>query len=383
MSSDYIYPIVRSKFRTGWQQLSRQPDNIAVTCFSLLRDTPDATLAGVFSSFEQEHPQFGLDWLELLASTALEPGETAVVYVAHGSHDTVAALPLLLPGDGRTARALSNFYTTLYSPVSNTEHSEALFSAIFSALLRAGICRVLLDPVDLDGPLIPVLHRALATAGWRGRHNYFCFANWSHSLDEGGWPTYLGSRASKTRNTVKRRTRKFLAEGRGELRIVEGGGELEPALKQFTEVYNNSWKRKEPYPRFIPGLVRLAARRGWLRLGVALYDGRAAAAQIWLVTGGVAYIFKLAYHSDLAHLSPGTVLSAHMMAHVIDTDQVQRIDYLSGDDAYKQDWMSRRREFSGIAAYNPRSLHGALALIGYWLKQGIKGLGIHRPKNAG
>ena len=32
------------------------------------------------------------------------------------------------------------------------------------------------------------------------------------------------------------------------------------------------------------------------------------------------------------------------MAYVIDTDKVAEIDFLTGNDAYKQDWMSDRRE---------------------------------------
>ena len=32
------------------------------------------------------------------------------------------------------------------------------------------------------------------------------------------------------------------------------------------------------------------------------------------------------------------------MEHVIDTDQVEEIDFLTGNEAYKQDWMSDRRE---------------------------------------
>ena len=43
------------------------------------------------------------------------------------------------------------------------------------------------------------------------------------------------------------------------------------------------------------------------------------------------------------------------MQHVIDTDHVEEVDYLTGDDAYKQDWMSHRRERIGLVAFNPRT----------------------------
>ena len=34
---------------------------------------------------------------------------------------------------------------------------------------------------------------------------------------------------------------------------------------------------------------------------------------------------------------------AFLMQHVIDNDKVDEIDFLTGNDAYKQDWMSERR----------------------------------------
>jgi CelD/BcsL family acetyltransferase involved in cellulose biosynthesis len=51
------------------------------------------------------------------------------------------------------------------------------------------------------------------------------------------------------------------------------------------------------------------------------------------------------------------------MQHVIDIDGVTQVDYLTGDDAYKQDWMSHRRERWGMVAFNPRTLKGAVGIL--------------------
>jgi CelD/BcsL family acetyltransferase involved in cellulose biosynthesis len=37
---------------------------------------------------------------------------------------------------------------------------------------------------------------------------------------------------------------------------------------------------------------------------------------------------------------------------------VRTIDYGTGDDAYKQDWMAERRTLWRIEAFNPRTLRG-------------------------
>jgi CelD/BcsL family acetyltransferase involved in cellulose biosynthesis len=87
------------------------------------------------------------------------------------------------------------------------------------------------------------------------------------------------------------------------------------------------------------------------------------AAQLWLVVAGKAHIVKLAYDRDYFKTSVGTVLSAALFRHVIDVDRVEEIDYLIGDDRYKQDWMSLRRERRGVIAFNPRTVSGIVLAI--------------------
>ena len=172
---------------------------------------------------------------------------------------------------------------------------------------------------------------------------------------------------------MARRTRQFLDAG-GELEMVTGGPALESAIADFTSVYQASWKRPEPYVDFIPGLATLAAERGWLRLGIARLDDRAIASQLWLVANTTAYIFKLAYREDAAAHSPGTVLTGFMLETALDSDRVDTIDYLSGDDHYKRDWMTARREYHGIAAYNGRHIAGRGRALLHKLKSTVKGL---------
>ena len=57
-----------------------------------------------------------------------------------------------------------------------------------------------------------------------------------------------------------------------------------------------------------------------------------------------ASIFKLNYDKAWKQYSPGSILMAFLIQHVIDNDKVGEIDFLTGNDAYKQDWMSERRE---------------------------------------
>ena len=52
------------------------------------------------------------------------------------------------------------------------------------------------------------------------------------------------------------------------------------------------------------------------------------------------------------------------MKNVIDDDNVDFIDYLSGDDNYKKDWMIVRRQIIGSISYNKSCFIGLfLSLI--------------------
>jgi CelD/BcsL family acetyltransferase involved in cellulose biosynthesis len=108
-------------------------------------------------------------------------------------------------------------------------------------------------------------------------------------------------------------------------------------------------------------LIRTCAQQGWLRLGICRVDGEPAAAQLWIVANGIASIYKLAYDEKFASLSIGSILTARLMRHAIDIDKVREIDYLTGDEPYKQDWMSHRRTRWGIVAFNLRSPRGLLS----------------------
>ncbi|MCR9105144.1 MAG: GNAT family N-acetyltransferase [Gammaproteobacteria bacterium] len=326
---------------------------------------------------ESEHPQLGLDWLLNLVQHATQAGARPVLLVAWDMAHRPCILPLLYEEDGAVS-ALANFYTSLYQPVGPTPDRALLLRALLRHLRKTpGITRLTLAPMDPANALFGELQAALTDTGWRGCHHYFCFGNWRHSLRQGDWDGYLASRSSRVRNTVSRKTRAFLRDGRGSLALIRPTDALDEAIESYTQIYAKSWKRNEPFTDFIPNLVRLAAEKGWLRLGLAHYDGLPIASQIWLVSGATAYIYKLAYDEDYAQQSPGTVLTAYMMQQVISQDAIRNIDYLSGDDTYKRDWMSQRREMRGVAAYNPASARGVGALLAYTVKRGLKYL--HRP----
>ncbi|HOB15148.1 MAG TPA: GNAT family N-acetyltransferase, partial [Novosphingobium sp.] len=94
---------------------------------------------------------------------------------------------------------------------------------------------------------------------------------------------------------------------------------------------------------------------GRLRMAIARADGAAVAAQFWTVEHGTAFIHKLAHTEASKPLSPGTTLSAALFEQVIDRDKVSLVDFGTGNDGYKRDWMEQVRPRFRIEAFRPES----------------------------
>lgn len=314
----------------------------------------------VFHQAEAIYPEWGLDWFRNLAHNGLAQGETALCFGIGQGMDTII-LPVRFTQEEGVLRSLSNYYTSLFSPLAVGVPTLDNLAYLFRGLAqdRRGWHSLSLYPMAQDDPMFRQTLSALRAGGWLA-FPYYGFGNWYMPVAKHSFAEYYAGLSSRLRNTAERKEKKFLAGGRGQITLVCDETGVETAISAWEKIYNASWKRPEPYPRFMPGLIRMCSARGWLRLGLAHYDGEPVAAQVWIVHASKACIYKLAYDEKYSKLSAGTVLSKFLMRHVLDEDRVAEVDYLIGDDEYKKDWMSHRRERWGIVAYNPRTMAGLL-----------------------
>lgn len=322
-----------------------------------------ATGSGVFSS---------LPWFRNFESTVLDENTKVRIYCVEPASCAAPALALPMcfqvstseSGGPRKLIAVANYYTPLFSPISAApsdclqKNLDLLAKAIAADRPRWDI--VDLHPLSVESSLFDGALRAFRQAGMKAE-SYFCFGNWHLEVKNRSYSEYFDSLPSKLKNTLIRKSSRLENSGRLRIEIITSEVQLSEAIAAFEAVYNSSWKKPEPYPTFIPGLIRTCAQRGWLRLGLAYVDGEPAAAQLWMVSDGVASIYKLAYDERYSQLSVGSILTSRLMQHVLDIDKVNEVDFLSGDDQYKQDWMSHRRERRGIIAFNLRTARGVLA----------------------
>jgi len=325
------------------------------------RELPADVLA-MLSAHEASDMEFGADWFANLIDTVFPQEPGACFCVVRNQTRPVLVLPLLVTTQGRSrhAHALGNYYTTLYEAAFDPGLDARRLARVFRAIVKQfpGLASFRFAPLDPESHAFALTLDALRLAGLPP-FTFFCFGNWFLAPTQ-PWAEYLMTRSGTLRSTIRRMEKRFFGDG-GTLEMLTEGEALERAIADYETVYAASWKKPEPFPEFVPGLIRLCASKGWLRLGVARLNGAPIAAQIWIISHGRAKIYKVAYREEFKNYSIGTLVSALLMQHVLDVDKVTEVDFLSGDDPYKQTWMNQRRERWGIIAYNTKSLDGFVA----------------------
>jgi hypothetical protein len=189
------------------------------------------------------------------------------------------------------------------------------------------------------------------------------FGNWYEDVGGLDWAGYLDRRPGALRETIRRRSRRAEKLPGARFDLFTRLDQMDEAAEAFESVYRRSWKDAEPYPSFNVALMRTMAARGWLRLGVWSIGPEPVAVQLWVVKDGQAIVLKLAHDEAYKAHSPGTVLTALMLRHLLDREHVDRIDFGRGDDGYKQGWAARRRQRIGLLLVNPWRPSGLAALL--------------------
>jgi hypothetical protein len=196
----------------------------------------------------------------------------------------------------------------------------------------------------LPAPEAALMLHAVRAAGWTAA---ITPTDRNHVLHTGDrdLAAWWATRPGQLRETVRRKSRNVTT------RIVRGFDFAE--WNTFAAIYAQSWKPAEASPEFLRRFAQAEGAAGRLRLGLASIDGVTVAAQFWTIEQGTAFIHKLAHVPAAAAHSPGTVLTHAMFATAFDHDHVATIDFGTGDDRYKRDWMDEVRIRYRLEAYHP------------------------------
>jgi ribosomal protein S18 acetylase RimI-like enzyme len=313
-------------------------------------------------SFDQARP-----WLECFQDEVLGSTNRVSFVVERSAHGTLEAiLPVSVgrvslagPLRVRACKAPTNYYSALYGPISRPDVDEHTIRKLASHAvdLAQNLGVVDLAPLAEESAFIGSCLEAFRAAGWF-TEIYPRFGNWIEPIGGRNFAEYLRDRPGQVRSTLSRKAKRLRSHASATFRIVSDAREVEGGMAEYEAIYRASWKTDEPFQGFIRQVARSFAQCGWLRLGIVRVNGQPAAAQIWFVHRNEASIFKLAYDPRYGDLSVGSLLTAHLFEHVIDVDRVELVDYLCGDDPYKRDWMTVRRQRVGFRAVRKFSTPG-------------------------
>lgn len=298
----------------------------------------DPALAALFAPGPGVTPFDRLDWLALMAGECLAPARCFVAVARDG--DATAALPLCETPDGYGA--LANWYSFIARP-RYTRGGERLLPALVRSLSPAGALQF--------GPLprreATLMLGAAQSAGWIGAltPNHV-----NHMLTRAGrdFTTWWASRPGQLRETVRRKGPRVA------ISIARDFDAADWAV--YEAIYAKSWKPAEGSPAFLRRFAEMEGAAGRLRLGLASIDGQPVAAQLWTIEDDTAFIHKLAHDPAAGAHSPGTVLTHALFAMAFDEDKVDIIDFGTGDDPYKRDWMELAEVHQTLEAYHPRAV---------------------------
>ncbi len=327
-----------------------------------------ASVDSLFGVAKYDSMFFTREWFETLYAKTFEEGQSLMLASVVNEGKVLALLPLT--GTAERWQSFNHRYTALYSLLMVKENQTEILNCMAEGLSQMPVHSLQLNPVAEDDSNLLDLQQVMKTQGYES-HRHFFFYNWFHRTQGQSFDEYMAGRPTQLRNTIARKRRKLEREHAYKIRLFKGD-EVQQGLVDYHAAYSASWKAYEQYVALLDALAINLSAPGWTRLAILTIDGNAAAAQLWFVVGGKASIFRLAYDEAWKRYSPGSILTAYLMQYVIDIDKVEEIDFLTGNEPYKQDWMSERRQRWRLLLVKQQVSQSSFSRLITKLKNGLK-----------
>jgi len=329
-----------------------------------------------------------LRWFEDLWNTCGRPGIELRLYgVENDGAEPLGLLVARTPAEAggsilegrrpgpRTLSGLTNFETRIFAPLLSPAVSDpapvlrALSRAIAGELPQWTL--VDLNMLDPGTPEFREIGEALRQAGLTVRA-YFQCSNWYEETEGLSSEEYLRSRPKGVRREFPRIRRKLQRTRDVRFELITEPADVDRGLALYGRVHEASWKQSGASPDFLPTLLRGTAAAGALRLGILHVDGAPVAGLIAFVTAGAASLYRTAYDPGFRSFSVGSLVFLYVIEHLLDVDRVRELDFGRYDYPYKSLWVSKRREYWGIIAFNTRTVPGMLQLARHELGRGAQ-----------
>ncbi|WP_371187660.1 GNAT family N-acetyltransferase [Thalassotalea maritima] len=281
--------------------------------------------------------------------------------------------------ESNTIHSMSNYYTPEYNFLDSCEQQSSLINNHISLDIQSIKKTKYIQLVPLKDAQLKLFKSIFDSA------NFLCIpyrhsTNW-YEPDIKSVDDYWNKRGSRLKNTIRRKKSKLLKNEQFKIVIPEMTNEKDfyKYLAQYHHVYLKSWKKNEPYPEFIDELYYQAWQREQLVFGFVYHNNCPIASQAWILSSQKAHIYKLAHDPAYTKQSPGSILTAELVNHVILKHNINYIDFLTGDDKYKADWMSCKQQLWGLQCFNKKILTSSFKGYLRYYKNKCKALIISSP----
>lgn len=235
--------------------------------------------------------------------------------------------------------------------VARADRRHEVARALWRWLRRPGARVVDLDGLAADGLLAAVLAPHVTTR---------MPAPYAELSD--GVPAYLAARPGKVRSTITRTSKRFDREG-VELRRVAPEG-IDAGLDRLAELHDTRWSDRSSFLRGWERF-RLAAADGARAGEVALFElvdagGQSVAMELDLVLGDRCCFYQAGRRTEREWRGCGSVLRARIIAEAVEQG-ASEYDLLRGDEGYKAEWATARRELVHVVMARGAAGHAAVA----------------------
>jgi len=308
----------------------------------------------------------GIPWFRALLRLTGPAEDRVRIYAAERGGRTIAALiarerraagrlrthMLLGPSQGSNAAA--------YGPLLDGDCAAAGLREIGKTIARERIEVLRFDGLDRSSADFAALLAAFRGAGLLVQR-FFNFYSRFETVRGVTIEQYLARRAPPMRDLLGRHLRRPAPPEGMRFELLTGGDGLARSLIDYALIDLQSGAVLEPYPEFTLELARVAAECGVLRLGLLYVDDEPAAAQLWLVSGGRATLWRPRHAERFAEREVDIVLLAEMLRQLLQRDTVGEIEFARDVGDYGGEWLDGLRERVGLVVFNPRTVRGLLA----------------------
>jgi Acetyltransferase (GNAT) domain len=294
------------------------------------------------------------DRYEWFKRTHAECPVSGVPLIARASANGINSWLFLSKENAGKAKGLASWYTLAFRPVFGGNDDAIIRMELLQNIarkLRNQVSHIELSPMHEAECKMTAM--AFRQAGWIAIEQV-TGCNWTIDVADKSFAEYWATRPSQLRKTVKSK------RGKANMDIQIYSDFDEQAWRDYESVYADSWKPEEGSAQFLYEMAISEGQSGTLRLGIGSVDGTAVAAQLWTCEHARAIAHKVAHRPCASAYSAGTLLSAAMFEHVIDRDNVEQIDFGTGDSSYKSSWMDHRAPLYTLSLYNKHRVAGLM-----------------------